>query len=174
MRKPSEYAPETMHFQMSAHEELVSKFRKVLEEHCDFDCPETPWLDTRDPEMPLEQFRHLVEARVEESARHRECLNSIYAEQLEAWAAPAECRDWRFTLFCDCQQELIRAIFAAGHFASAHFASLAPMFGPGDVPVADSCGKRVVNLFNDFRYDLDRSSQLATLVRSILQLRVTC
>ena len=121
------------------------------------------------PDMGAEEFRLSVESRIEESARHRKRLNAVYAEQLEAWAAPAQCRDWRFTLFCDCQQDLLRAIFGAGHFASAHFDSLAPMFGPGVVPVADLCGKRVVNLFNDFRYDAERAGHLAKIVRTFLE-----
>jgi len=168
-REPWEYQPVKMPFQMSAHEELVTKFRKVLEEHSDFDCPETPWLDTRDPEMPLDEFRHLVEERVVDSARQRERLNRAYAEKLENWAVPRECWDWRFTLLCNCQKDLIRTIFNAGHFASTHYASIAPMFGQGFAPVADECGKQAVNLFNDFRYDEDRACQLAILVRTVLQ-----
>jgi uncharacterized membrane protein len=174
LREPAEYSPVTMPFQMSAHEELVSTFRKVLKERCNFDCPDTPWLDTRDPDMLLEKYRCLVEERTRESALHRDSLNAIYAEQLEPWALPAQFRDWRFTLHCNCQEELLRTIFAAGHFASAHYASLIPMFGLGVVPVADAWGKQVVNLFNDFRYDPDRARQLATLVHSVLQRNATC
>jgi hypothetical protein len=169
LRGDEHYVRALLPFESTAHEGLVTHFRKTLAERSIFDCPAKDWLDMRTPEVGAEEFRSKVGSRIEESARHRDRLNAIYLEQLDAWAAPAECRDWRFTLFCDCQQDLIRAIFAGGHFASAHFASLAPMFGPGDVPVADSCGKRVVNLFNDFRYDEDRACQLAILVRTVLQ-----
>jgi len=169
VRAEESYERAALPFEKVAHEALVSQFRTTLQERRVFECPSTDWLDTRTPEMELREFRPLVESRVEESARHRDCVNAIYAEQLEDWAAPAECRDWRFTVFCDGQQDVLRAIFAAGHFASAHFASLAPMFGPGDVPAADACGKCVVNLFNDFRYDEDRARRLASLIRTVLQ-----
>ena len=169
LRGDESYLPAAQTFEPGAHTELVEHFRMVLRECSLFNCPQTPWLDMRTPEIGVEEFQSMVESRIEKSDLLKQSLNAIYAEQLEAWAAPAECRDWRFTLFCDCQQELIRAIFAASHFASAHFASLAPMFGPGNVPVADSCGKRVVNLFNDFRYDEDRAGQLANIVRTVLQ-----
>jgi hypothetical protein len=169
LRGDESYLPAVQAFEPGAHANLVEQFRVVLRERSLFHCPQTLWLDMRTPEMGVEEFQFVVESRIEKSDLHKRSLNAVYAEQLEAWAAPAECRDWRFTLFCDCQQELIRAIFAAGHFASAHFASLAPMFGPGNVPVADWCGKRVVNLFNDFRYDEDRAGQLANLVRKVLQ-----
>jgi len=169
LRYDAPYLPAILPFESGAHEDLVAQFRKTLKERCIFDCPATHWLDMRAPDMGAEEFRFSVESRIEESARHRERLNAVYAEQLEAWAAPAQCRDWRFTLFCDCQQDLLRLIFGAGHFASAHFDSLAPMFGPGVVPVADSCGKRVVNLFNDFRYDAERASHLAKIVRTFLE-----
>jgi hypothetical protein len=169
LRDAESYLPAVQAFDPDAHAGLVDQFHMVLREHNLFNSTQAPWLDMRTPETGVEEFQFMVECRIEESVLHKESLNAIYAERLEAWAAPAECRDWRFTLFCDCQQELIRAIFAAGHFASAHFASLAPMFGPGDVPVADWCGKRVVNLFNDFRYDEDRARQLANMVRRVLQ-----
>lgn len=169
LRGDESYLPAVQAFEPGAHADLVEQFRMVLEERGLFHCPQTPWLDMRTPEIGVEEFQFMVESRIEESALHRQRLNAIYADQLEAWAVPAECREWRFTIFCDCQQELIRAIFAAGHFASAHFRSLAPMFGPGDVSVADWCGKRVVNLFNDFRYDEDRAGQLANIVRTVLQ-----
>jgi hypothetical protein len=163
------YLPTVQAFEPDDHACLVERFRTVLRERRLFDCPQTPWLDMRTPEIALEDFEFIVESRIDKSELHKRSLNAIYAEQLEVWAAPAECRDWRFTLFCDCQQELMRDLFAAGHFASTHFCSLAPMFGPGDAPVADGCGERVVNLFNDFRYDEDRARQLANLVRTVLQ-----
>lgn len=165
-----EYQPTKMPFEESAHERLVAYFRKVLWEHVDFECPNTPWLDMRDPHVSLPEFRSLVEKRIQQSSGHRAILNSIYSEQLEEWAAPAELLNWRFTIFCNNPTDLIRSIFKAGHFASAHFASLVPMFGSGFTPVADLRGRQVVNLFNDFRYDADRAAQLATLVLHALRL----
>lgn len=169
LRGDGQYLSEVDAFEPGAQADLVGQFRMALKERSLFHCPQTHWLDMRSTEIAVDEFQFMVESRIRESDLHKRSLNAVYAEQLETWAAPAECRDWRFTLICDCQQELIRAIFAAGHFASAHFASLAPMFGPGNVPVADSCGKRVVNLFNDFRYDEDRAGQLANIVRTVLQ-----
>jgi hypothetical protein len=169
LRGDQPYMPVVQAFEPDAHADLVERFRMVLRERSLFNCPQTPWLDMETPEIGIEEFQFMVESRIEKSNLHKQSLNAIYAEQLEAWATPVECQDWRFTILCDCQQELIRAIFAAGHFASTHFASLAPMFGPADVPAADWCGKQVVNLFNDFRYDEDRAGQLANFVRKVLQ-----
>lgn len=156
-------------FNEAAHADLVNDFREVLRLRCGFKCPETAWLDTRKPDLTIEAFRPLIEARAKQAAEHHDCLNAIYAEQLEPWVVPGICRDWRFTIFCGCQHDLIRSIFDAGHFASAHFASLAPMFGPGEAPVAEACGRRAVNLFNDFRYSVDRARDLARIVRAELE-----
>jgi hypothetical protein len=156
-------------YEAESHAELVELFRRVLRDHAPFLCPQTPWLDTETPGTSWEGFRSIVESRIKDFARHRQRLNSIYSQELAEWAAPAECQNWRFTFFCDLQQPLLRAIFASGHFASAHFCSLVPMFGPGIVPVADTAGKRVVNLFNDFRYSEERAHQLAKIVRYVLK-----
>ena len=163
-----EYLATETPFLRSAHDNLVVQFRRIAHEHLAFSCPSTPWLDTGETYASVEEFRSLVTERTAESARHRASLNAIYKEQLGDWAAPPECLDWRFTVFCDCQEELLQSIFNAGHFASAHFASLAPQFGPGTVPVADAFGRHAVNLFNDFRYDEYRARHLAKAVRSLL------
>jgi len=164
-----DYCRGELPFESRAHEELLQQFRKTLKDGSAFVCPNTAWLDARPPERTWAEFRTLVESRVEACAKQRNRLNAIYAAQLEPWAVPLEFRDWRFTIVCDCQTEIIKTIFDAGHFASSHYRSLAPMFGPGFAPVAERMGKRVVNLFNDFRYDENRAGELAVIIRDKLQ-----
>ncbi len=160
---------EELPFESRAHEELLQQFRKTLMDGSTFVYPNTPWLDARPPGRTWAEFRTLVESHVDACAKQRNRLNAIYAAELEPWAVPLAFRDWRFTIVCDCQTEIIKTIFDAGHFASSHYRSLAPMFGPGFAPVAERMGKRVVNLFNDFRYDENRAGELAVIIRDKLQ-----
>jgi hypothetical protein len=55
----------------------------------------------------------------------------------------------------------------------AGFDTKAPRFVPLDLPAADSCGERAMNLFNNFRNNLGRTSQLAAVTGSILELNLT-
>jgi len=159
------YIRSDLSYNPAAHDMLVQRFRVALAHQSRFECPETPWLDARLPEIAWSDFRRLVESKMEKSAHHREHLNAIYNEELQQWALPADCHDWRFSILCDRPQELLEKISAAGHFASAHYASLVPMFGEGIAPVAQEYGRRVVNLFNDFRYDTARARALAQIIR---------
>ena len=155
-------------YEESAHQELVSRFRLALRERQPFRYPDSPWLDFRPPNVSVNQFFACVEAGQEDAAAHRRHLNEIYESQLGEWAVPEDLREWRFSILCDCQEAVLRAVFSTGHFASAHYASLVPMFGIGTGTLAQAHATRVVNLFNDFRYTAERARDLAGIVRGVL------
>jgi hypothetical protein len=164
LRKDVAYEAEPLPFDSAAQAQLMQTFRTTLKERTPFECPASAWLDARPPEITFEQFRNEIEARLSAIARHRDQLNRIYSQQLESWALPDEFLDWRFTIQCAQQRELLDAIFSAGHFASGHYISLIPMFGLGIAPIAEKLGQRAVNLFNDLRYTSDRATELSRLV----------
>ena len=162
------YNRESMPFEPADHDALVEQLRRLLRSGGRFEYPKSNWLDTTPPTMDASDFEVLVSRRATEAAEHRTQLNSIYAAALDKWAGPKDCRDWRFSLFCPEPTALLQVIFASNHFASAHYQSLVPIFGCGEAPVAESVGRRVVNLFNDFRYTPERARQLAEIVRAHL------
>lgn len=169
----SAYRVEPLEFDESAHGQLVTTFRISLRERTPFVLPEDGWLDVRKPDISLDQFQTEIETRLPEVTRHREKLNAIYFGKLGFSSLPIHFQNWRFTFQCDCQQELLQAIFDAGHFASGHYQSLTPMFGSGHTPLAEQFGRQVVNLFNDFRYTAERAQNLADIVSNYLGERKT-
>jgi hypothetical protein len=163
------YQRESLPFDPADHDALVGRLRRLLRSGGRFECPATNWLDATPPTMEASEFEALVGGLATIAAEHRMQLNSIYAAALEEWAGPKDCRDWRFSLFCQEPNALLQAIFDSNHFASAHYQCLVPTFGCGEAPIADSVGRRVVNLFNDFRYTPERARELAEIVRAHLR-----
>ncbi|HEX6083969.1 MAG TPA: hypothetical protein VF266_05560 [Thermoanaerobaculia bacterium] len=88
-------------------------------------------------------------------------LNAIYREiiPLEVQMPPELCT-WRFNIRVARAEELVRAIFDAGLFASRHYAPLERGF-----PHAERLHAEVVNLFNDRYFDEEKATRAAELVR---------
>ena len=155
-------------FDPSAHEALVSQFHDSLSKKRTFSYTDIPWLDCGDPHMTWDEYQQIVESKATEAAAHKAIINEVYDQFLSKWKLPSGIAEWRYTILCKHPPKVLEAIFAAGHFASSHYASLAPMFGEGSTPLADLYGKQVVNLFNDFRYTEARALELARLVNTFL------
>jgi dTDP-4-amino-4,6-dideoxygalactose transaminase len=121
------------------------------------------WLDLRAPDVSWEEHRRLTIEAASASAAHKEALNAIYARTIPAHVQlPPEFQQWRFNIRVPDSGRLVDAAFAAGLFASRHYAAL------GDFPVAARLHAEIVNLFNDRHFTEAQAQQMAELVRAHL------
>ena len=152
-------------YEPDLHNRLVSHFRDVLSLKQEYTPPDGIWLDTHSPSITWNEFWKTVQLSIDISHQHRLALSRIYRKLLPAeHLLPATYDDWRVHVFVDNPEMLVTAIFSSGGFASRHYASLVPGFGSGIVPVTKFISSRVVNLFNDFRYDTGMAQQTAETV----------
>ncbi len=141
-------------------------YKTALDQRTPFCQPHSDWLDTRPPEIAWSAYRDRIRAETEAMQRHKAQLNALYAAGLPVEIRLAESfQQWRFNILVENRAALMQTIQLNGLFASNHYASLAGIFGPGDTPIADNLGQRVVNLFNDRYFDTDRARQLIDLIR---------
>ena len=107
------------------------------------------------------QYRERVLAERARADATKERLNAIYREIIpeEVQMLPALCT-WRFNIRVARPEELVRAIFDAGLFASRHYAPLERGF-----PHAERLHAEVVNLFNDRYFDEEKATLAAEIVR---------
>jgi hypothetical protein len=167
------YRPSPRAYREEELERLTARYKRAIERREPLREAAGDWLDTRPPALPFDEYRELIEGKVEASYEQKRRINAIYRA-----AVPAESRlddrfqDWRFHLLVDDKQRLLDAIFAAGLFASSHYADLSPVFGagsgPGAAPVAERLHRRVVNLFNDGYFNEEQARRAAELVRAHL------
>ena len=102
--------------------------------------------------------------------QHKERVNAVYRSNL-----PRELESvddghvWRYSILVPDRDRLLATIFAEGLFASAHYGSLGGVFGEGCFNHADDLHRRVVNLFNDFRFTEENALQICQIVRDHVQ-----
>lgn len=96
---------------------------------------------------------------------HKEKLNAIYRENLpESIQLPAQYQHWRFNILTDKKDELLKALFAEGLFASNHYQSLSL-----DCPIANNLHNYVINLFNDQYYTQEQALRTCEIINLIIQ-----
>jgi hypothetical protein len=133
---------------------------------------EEDWLEHEAPAMPWDAYRDALLMECARAAGHKALLNGIYSQSLPAEIQlPEPLQGWRFQILVPRPQALLARLEADGLFASRHYASADALFGGGPFPVARRLYARVVNLFNDKRYDEERAHRSSTHVRQHLSAR---
>ena len=95
---------------------------------------------------------------------HKEKLNAIYRDMLPASIQlPAQYQHWRFNILTDKKDEILKALFAEGLFASNHYQSLSL-----DCAIANNLHNYVVNLFNDQYYTKEQAIRTCEIINSII------
>lgn len=97
---------------------------------------------------------------------HKEKLNAVYRKMLpSAIQLPDAYQHWRFNILTDKKDEILRALFAEGLFASSHYA---PHTYIHTYIRAENLHKYVVNLFNDQYYTVEQALKTCEIINSII------
>ena len=95
---------------------------------------------------------------------HKEKLNAIYRQMLpSAIQLPDAYQHWRFNILTDKKDEILKALFAEGLFASSHYKSLSK-----DCTIAHNLHNYVINLFNDQYYTEEQVIRTCEIINSII------
>ena len=95
---------------------------------------------------------------------HKEKLNAVYKKMLPfAIQLPDAYQHWRFNILTDKKNEILKALFAEGLFASSHYKSLSL-----DCPIANNLYSYVINLFNDQYYTEEQAIRTCEIINSII------
>ena len=132
-------------------------------------CINVDWLVLSDGDAPAftrDRYSARVAVALHAAVLRKAELNAIYEELIPEAAQLEEAfNQWRFNINVSHKAELLSSLFAAGLFASNHYASLAPVWpGSAPTPNADKLKSCVVNLFNDGYYSPEQAQKTAQLV----------
>jgi len=159
------YRPSHLPFVERDHEQVETAYKRALQERAWFVYQEGDWLQT-DADLPSwSAYRRRIEQGLKESLAQRAALNAVYADLLpvEVQLPPAY-QTWRFNVRMQDKDRVLAAIFAAGLFASSHYASLAGVMASGHCPTAESLAGEVINLFNGHHFDLQKVRQACAVI----------
>ncbi|WP_232434481.1 hypothetical protein, partial [Pseudomonas asplenii] len=133
-----------------------------------FSYQDSDWLDTRPPEISWVDYYQRVTQEHKRARKTKELINSIYSTELPYKIKLSNIfQTWRFNIYVEKKEEILKTIQEAGFFASGHYESLTGIFAPGQAPIAEKVYKNIINLFNDRYFDTNKASNLSKLLTSL-------
>ena len=141
-------------------EEVKASYKRAIDARTPYDYRDSHWLETDTPMAGWDEYARRIEAALEPSLSHRALLNDVYAKRLPADSQlPRSYQTWRFNARLENRQRALEAVFAAGLFASSHYACLSGIFAGGLAPHAAALGDEAINLFNDHRFTVEMAER---------------
>ncbi|HET7144417.1 MAG TPA: hypothetical protein VFI68_10390, partial [Anaerolineales bacterium] len=123
------------------------------------------WLESSTPVPNWHDYCAQIETNREASLAQRSVLNNIYKNSLpKDLQLPGTYQTWRFNIRVKHKAKVLSAIFAAGLFASSHYASMAGIMADGFTPQADALSDEVINLFNDDHFDEHKAQKTCEVI----------
>jgi dTDP-4-amino-4,6-dideoxygalactose transaminase len=159
------YRAARLPFDPAHHEKMERDYKEAVRKRERFVYRDSAWLQIDPRHSAWYDYSRQIEETKKASLIQRQTLNQIYESLLprEIQLSPAY-QIWRFNIRVGNQAEILNALFAAGLFASSHYASLAGIMADGSAPRAEALAGRVVNLFNDKRFDEQKARQTCDVV----------
>lgn len=160
-----EYQPAHLPFDPSHYADLEKNYKDAVSRRVPFEYRDSDWLETDAPARAWYDYRRQIEDALADSLTQRAALNNIYSARLPSEIQlPREYQAWRFNIRVKNRARILDAIFKAGLFASAHYASLAGIMGDGNAPHAEALASEVINLFNDYHFDEQKAEQICSVI----------
>lgn len=99
-------------------------------------------------------------AKMDAVIKHKEKLNEIYRKNLpDNIQLPSPYQHWRFNILVPNKEEILKALFEAGVFASGHYKPQA-----NDCTVATNLYNHIINLFNDFYFTEEQARKTCEII----------
>jgi len=159
------FHPENLPFAPQALEEIEMGYKQTIQNRSKYAYTDSDWLQT-DAELPAwYDYRQQINDSLQASLKQRAELNGIYASRLPGEIQlPQEYQTWRFNIRLKNKDQVLKAIFASGLFASSHYASLAGIMAPDQCPHAEALSNEIINLFNDHHFDVQKAEQVCEVI----------
>ena len=123
-------------------------------------------------QKPFLEYRQKLEDNIPLMQKHKKELNEIYSSYIESkYHLGSQWNNWRFSILVDDKEKILKEIFKIdGLFASSHYPQID--FSYVDNPQQNTntfkIHSKIVNLFNDSRYDIEKAEKTAQIVRKFL------
>ena len=106
-----------------------------------------------------------VLAAMDAAILHKEKLNAIYRKELpKQIQLPEAYQHWRFNILVKNKEEILKALFDAGLFASSHYKAL----GEEPAPIASNLAAYVINLFNDSYFTEEQAMKSCDIINTFI------
>lgn len=165
MREDVEYQPQHLPFDPRHHDAIEGSYKDAIRQRKPYAYEDSHWLETQAALPAWSEYRQHIESKLSSSLAQRSQLNEIYSKMLpREIQLPHVFQTWRFHIRLRNRNAVLDAIFKKALFASAHYASLAGIIGPGYAPQAEALANDVINLFNDHHFTTAQTEQVCQII----------
>lgn len=165
MRDEIRYRPARLAFAPRPAEEIETSYKEAVSRRAKYVYRDCDWLDAGSPVPPWPAYRQQIITKLAASLEQRARLNELYSARLPVEIQlPAAFQTWRFNIRVQNKQDILDKIFAAGLFASSHYASLAGIMDDGQAPQAEALAGQVINLFNDHHFTPEQAERVCKII----------
>ena len=144
---------------------LLESHRNSLENNTQFQLKKTRWLNSRKFEISAKDYFEKVNHTLEKIKHQKTLLNNIYKTEIPSeLQMPDEYNMWRFNILTNEREVILKKIFLKKLFAGKNYPSVAYMFKGKATIVAEKYEKKIMNLFNDFRFDETKAYEICNII----------
>ena len=159
------YKNNLLDFSEEDHKRLLDKFKLHIENRVPFTYQDSDWLNTQEPIWEWDTYKSHIIKKTEEATVQKEKLNKLYYTHLPSdIQLKADFQNWRFNILVPEKEILLSTIFKNNLFASSHYASAGNLFAHMNFPNTETLHNKVINLFNDHRFNQQKAMQLIEII----------
>ena len=162
----TEYVRRSLDFDSRDHEDQIKLIQRHLNDHSKFKYKDNNWLGDTCHIEDDKGYREKVQRQISIVSKHKEIINSIYADLLPNDIRKETTTDWRFNISVINKSEILEEIFRSGLFASSHYASVSEIFGFNNCSIASKEHNNTINLFNDFRVNEEFAIRICRIINN--------
>jgi len=152
------YSQKNLNLLNEYHRICVTNSENIIYNDCD-------WLGDTSIEIDINKYKTLICEQLKISEKQKEKINTIYSNTIHhASQLPTKYNSWRFNIMVNRKDELLKNIFSNNLFASSHYSSLSALFSQPRCKNAEKISKKIINLFNDFRFNPQKAEKISAIV----------
>ncbi|NOZ33902.1 MAG: DegT/DnrJ/EryC1/StrS aminotransferase family protein [Chlorobi bacterium] len=165
LKKNVKYENSELKYSEKDHKNLVNGFNEVLKAKMKYEYTDTEWLNAEKTTLKKEKYFNDIKNELKNAEIHKTILNNIYKDNIKKeFHLGDEYNNWRFNISVNNKAYVLKKIFENGLFASSHYSSLVGTFGKGNGKNAELLHSKVINLFNDFRFNEEKAGLVSEII----------
>ena len=158
-----------INFNPKDHERLVTSMNYSVKNNVKFSYDFDEWLNNT-VDFNEKEYFDLILKNIEKTLKQKEILNRVYYKMLPKTIQIGHITEnWRFSILVDNKDDILNKIFEAGLFASSHYSSVSHLFSNTKSPKAEFIHNKIINLFNDFRFDEQKAQHTCKIINENLK-----
>jgi len=148
---------------------LTASIKQNLNKNTTYRYENSDWLGETSFLIEPEKYQQIIHSKVPSVRLQKDAINALYLQELPSEIQlPMTFQNWRFNIRVPRRNKLLKKIFEVGLFASAHYASVTSLFGQPQAPCCEKTNADIVNLFNDFRFNIEKAKKLVAVIKKHL------